>query len=54
MAECIVCGATIEKEKSTVIGELIQCEDCSAELEVRNLEPFTLAQAPQVEEDWGE
>lgn len=52
--ECPVCGASVEKEASMVKGELISCPDCGVELEVTELDPFTLAEAPQEEEDWGE
>lgn len=53
-AECPVCGAKIERAEDTVESELISCEDCGSELEVVNLDPFELAEAPQTEEDWGE
>lgn len=35
-------------------GELVCCENCSAELEVLSTEPLRLGPAPEVEEDWGE
>ena len=35
-------------------GEIIQCPECGAELEVTDLDPFTLALAPEEDEDWGE
>ena len=35
-------------------GEIVQCPDCGAELEVVSVEPVTLALAPEEEEDWGE
>jgi alpha-aminoadipate carrier protein LysW len=54
MAECPVCGAEIELQSGTVEGELIECPDCGIELEVTGVEPFTLSEAPQEEEDWGE
>ncbi len=37
-----------------VEGEIVQCEDCGAELEVVSLNPVTLELAPEEEEDWGE
>ena len=52
--ECPVCGAEIKYIKGTVIGELISCPDCGTELEVIDIDPFELAEAPQEEEDWGE
>jgi alpha-aminoadipate carrier protein LysW len=52
--ECPVCGNEIVMENSTVKGELLDCEDCGTELEVTNLNPFAVEEAPQEEEDWGE
>ncbi len=54
MPECPVCGGTVELDKDTVEGELIACADCGSELEVTGVNPFTLAEAPKEEEDWGE
>lgn len=53
-AECPVCGAIIELPEGTVVGELIECPDCGTELEVESLNPPTVKEAPQEEEDWGE
>ncbi|MAG08092.1 lysine biosynthesis protein LysW [Candidatus Woesearchaeota archaeon] len=54
MAECNVCGASLEPNKETVKGELMPCPECGTELEVTNIDPFTVAEAPQEDEDWGE
>ncbi len=54
MAECPVCGAEVEKAADAVLGELLECSDCGTELEVTNLDPFKVEEAPQEEEDWGE
>lgn len=54
MSECPVCGAQIPVNDDYVVGELITCPDCGVELEVTSLEPFTVSEAPQEEEDWGE
>lgn len=35
-------------------GEIVQCPDCGAELEVTSTAPVTLELAPEEEEDWGE
>ncbi len=35
-------------------GEIVQCPDCGAELEVTSTDPVTLQLAPEEEEDWGE
>jgi alpha-aminoadipate carrier protein LysW len=52
--ECPVCGAMVDLPEGTVIGELIECPDCGTELEVVSLDPPTVKEAPQEEEDWGE
>ena len=53
-AECPVCAAEVLLMPDVVEGELIVCPECGAELEVINVEPPELAEAPQEEEDWGE
>jgi alpha-aminoadipate carrier protein LysW len=53
-AECPVCGADVMLAEDAVIGELIICPECGSELEVINVDPPELLQAPQEEEDWGE
>ena len=35
-------------------GEIVQCAECGAELEVVNTDPIELDLAPEEEEDWGE
>ncbi len=52
--ECIVCGGEIQANQDLEIGELIICPDCGTELEVVSLDPITLEEAPEVQEDWGE
>ncbi|NWF88192.1 MAG: lysine biosynthesis protein LysW [Ignavibacteriaceae bacterium] len=52
--ECPVCGAQLELIEGTVVGELIECPECGTELEVISLDPPTVKEAPQEEEDWGE
>ena len=32
----------------------IPCPECGSELEVKQVNPFVLAEAPKEEEDWGE
>jgi len=54
MSECPVCGAAVELQDDTVVGELIACNDCGKELEVVHLNPVKLAEAPEEEEDWGQ
>jgi len=53
MTECIECGADIALG-NPVVGEIVDCQDCGLELEVRKLAPLTLEAAPQEAEDWGE
>ena len=54
MVECLICGAEVAKPDDAVIGELIVCVDCGTELEITGLDPFTIEEAPQEQEDWGE
>ena len=51
--ECTECAARITASVA-LPGEILDCGDCGAELEVRSVSPLVLALAPQVEEDWGE
>lgn len=50
---CTECDARIIATV-TLPGEILDCSDCGAELEVRSVAPLVLALAPAVEEDWGE
>ncbi len=54
IAECPICGADVELGEDTVQAELIECSECGSELEVTGIEPYSLEEAPQEEEDWGE
>jgi alpha-aminoadipate carrier protein LysW len=53
-AECPECAAEVSLPDDVMEGEIVQCADCGAELEVVNLNPPTLDLAPEEEEDWGE
>ena len=53
MVNCPECAADVDVN-DTIVGEIIQCVDCSAELEVLSLAPVELGLAPAEEEDWGE
>lgn len=53
-ATCPVCDAIIELDDNVELNELIVCPDCGSELEVINLDPPELEEAPQEEEDWGQ
>lgn len=48
--ECEGAVSVVDVER----GEIVQCPDCGAELEVTSTGPVTLALAPEEEEDWGE
>ena len=54
MVECPICGANIQLSQDAVLGELMSCPECGIELEVTNLKPPAVTEAPQEEEDWGE
>jgi len=51
---CIVCEGKIQVSDDLWEGEIIGCPGCGAELEVVSLDPLTLEEAPEVQEDWGE
>ncbi len=53
MAHCPECDAEVSVQ-GLLVGEITNCSDCNAELEVVNVEKPEVALAPQVEEDWGE
>lgn len=53
MISCPECAADIEAT-DVVVGEIIQCGDCSAELEILSIDPVSVGLAPGEEEDWGE
>ena len=40
MSECPVCGANISVADDVVKGELLECDDCGTELEVKNIDPL--------------
>ena len=52
--QCPECDAAITLQENVEEGEILTCDDCSVELEVRSVEPIKLEVAPQEEEDWGE
>ncbi|MEM9413655.1 MAG: lysine biosynthesis protein LysW [Planctomycetota bacterium] len=54
MVACPICDAAIDIAEGTVVGELMECAECGAELEVVSVEPIKIQEAPEVEEDWGE
>lgn len=53
-SECPECGGEVTLAAAVLAGEIVECADCGAELEVVTANPLQLALAPEVEEDWGE
>ena len=51
---CPVCEADVTIPADAMENELLACPDCGTELEIISLNPLTLEEAPEVEEDWGE
>lgn len=54
MTTCIECGETVSTPADVEIGEILDCPGCGTELEVVGLEPVTVEEAPELQEDWGE
>jgi alpha-aminoadipate carrier protein LysW len=53
-APCPTCETEVTMPEPVVAGEIVECGQCRSELEVLTVEPLVLAQAPEIEEDWGE
>ena len=54
-AKCPKCDATLTLDEKIELGEIISCDECGAELEVKTIAPqIVLDDAPAVQEDWGE
>lgn len=51
---CIEYRAPLTLGANPVSEEILQCPDCSVELEIAGLNPIQTELAPEVEEDWGE
>jgi alpha-aminoadipate carrier protein LysW len=51
---CPICDYQLSPPSDAQISELISCPDCGCQLEITSLNPFTVSEAPQEEEDWGE
>ena len=54
VAEDPITGEEIELPADVEVGEIIDSPITGAELEVISLDPVTLEEAPELEEDWGE
>jgi len=53
-AEDPITGEEIDLPADIEVGEIIDSPISGAELEVISLDPVTLEEAPELEEDWGE
>ncbi|WP_420631688.1 lysine biosynthesis protein LysW [Candidatus Leptofilum sp.] len=51
---CVECAGEVEVADDVMVGEIVECPECGAELEVIGTNPPALTLAPEVEEDWGE
>jgi alpha-aminoadipate/glutamate carrier protein LysW len=51
--KCPECDADLTLTKPER-GEIVECGECGAELEVLATDPIKLELAPEAEEDWGE
>ncbi len=51
---CPICDATLILDRDILVSEIVSCDECGSELEVRGLEPLVLVEAPLEEEDWGQ
>ena len=54
MAKCPICDAQVDLAEDIVQGELLECPECGTELEILEVDPPQLGEAPEAEEDWGE
>ncbi len=51
--ECPECAGQIQLT-DVELGEILVCNDCGVELEIRSLTPLQIELAPEEAEDWGE
>ena len=53
-ANCPECEATLTLAGDIEQGEIVQCPNCGAELQVTAVNPAVLELTPEVDEEWGE
>ncbi|MEW6742330.1 MAG: lysine biosynthesis protein LysW [Planctomycetota bacterium] len=54
MTKCPECEGDVPVPEDAMLGEIVPCAGCGAELEVTSVSPVVLEPAPEIEEDWGE
>jgi alpha-aminoadipate carrier protein LysW len=54
VTSCPECEGSVVLTERPQVSEIVECSECSVELEIITADPITLALAPEVEEDWGE
>ena len=54
LMECPICKAKINIPSDVLDGEIIECESCGVELEVKISKSNISLKLVNVEEDWGE
>ncbi len=54
MANCPECGSKLTIPADVVENEILDCEFCTAELEITAVDPIKVELAPEEQEDWGE
>ncbi|WP_336035778.1 lysine biosynthesis protein LysW [Halobacterium yunchengense] len=54
MSTCPECGADLALHDDLEVGEIVDCGTCGTELEVVDVDPPVLEEAPDLAEDWGE
>jgi alpha-aminoadipate carrier protein LysW len=54
MVSCPECEGSVALAEAPRVSEILECGECSSELEIITLDPLRVALAPEVEEDWGE
>jgi alpha-aminoadipate carrier protein LysW len=54
MVTCPECDGSIALTEPPRANEIIECGECSSELEILTVDPVKVALAPEIEEDWGE
>lgn len=55
-ANCPICDSNLKFSGNLLESEVLECMDCKRKLVVKSIgkKGITLAEAPAVEEDWGE